>query len=222
MRVTTRMCGLRRHPEFVIDYDPAVVIEPDVEWFLAFLERSVASGTNYRAQETIRVGWADLLIEQEERGQLLLLEPDWSGGLPLKYIPGVTWTLAHMRRQKDVVESLGFGERLSFPTITQTAIICNQLYARDCGAMDRAEPAGQDSGWFFGCDDPKHDHNDAGVLRRASLYEIGCRVPGVVQFCAMPPGTNISLGGAEKIVVCLNGHDVTIRKGSYLDRMFLS
>jgi len=86
--------------------------------------------------------------------------------------------------------------------------------------MDRAEPEGQDSGCFLGCDDPGHDHNDAGVLKRASLYEIGCRVPGIVQFCALPPGSNISVSGAERIVVCLDGHDVAIRSGSYLEKLF--
>lgn len=219
MRAVTRTCRHHGHPEFVLDYDPAIVIEPDVEWLLDFLERSVGSGTKYRTQETIRIGWTDTLIEQTDSYHLLLLEPDWTGRLPLEYIPGVTRTLAHLRRQKDVAESLGLGERLSFPTIRQSAIVCNQLGARDCGVMDRAQTEGQDSGWFFGCDDPGHDHNDASVLRRISLYEVGCRVPEVVQFCALPPGLNLLHGSAEKIVVCLDGHGVEIRKGSYLERL---
>jgi hypothetical protein len=81
MEAETRTCRLSGHPEFALDYDPAVVIEPDIRWLLEFLERSVASGTKYRAGESVRVGWADLLIEQGDRGRLWLQEPDWTGVL---------------------------------------------------------------------------------------------------------------------------------------------
>lgn len=219
MQAATKTCRHHEHPEFVLDYDPAIVIEPDVEWLLEFLERSVCSGTRYRNQETISIGWTDTLIEQTDSNHLRLLEPDWTGKLPIEYIPSVTRALADLRRQKDVAESLGLGEHLSFPTIRQSAIVCNQLGARDCGVLDRARTEGQDSGWFFGCNDPVHDHNDVRVLKRISLYEIGCRMPEVVQFCALPPGSNVLLGGAKKIVVCLDGDDVEIRKGSYLERL---
>ncbi len=218
MQTATRTCRHHGHPEFIVDYDPAIVIEPDVEWLLEFLEKSVDSGTKYRTQEIIRIGWTDTLIEQVDNNHLRLLEPDWTGRMPIEYIPGVTQTLAHLRRQKDVVESLGLGEHLSFPTIRQSALVCDQLGARDCGIIERVHPDGHDSGWFFGCNDPAHDHSDARVLKRISLYEIGCRIPGIVQFCALPPGSNLSLGGAKKIVFSLDGHAVEIRKGSYLER----
>lgn len=222
MKSVTTGCGSHSHREFVLEYNPSVVPSSDVTWLLTFLERSVAAGTRYEPGQALRVGWADTLVTGSEDGQLTLLEPDWLGWLPFTYVPSVTKTLLHLRRQKDVGESLDLLDRLSFPSFLQSALVCNQLGARDCGVMERVGGGGHDSGWFLGCGAPDHDHNDPGNLTRASLYEVACLLPGTAQFCALPPGVNLAFGGERSLIVSLDGREVAIREGSYLHALALA
>jgi hypothetical protein len=219
MRSTTQECRAHGQRDFVLEYDEQAVVESDVLWLIRFLEHSVESGTRYAPGQTLRVGWTDLLIEDDEGGYLALLEPDWSGVLPIRYVPGVTRALVDLRRQRDVADSLGLSDRLVLPTISESGIICTQLATKPCGVLERAEPEGRDSGWFFGCDDPEHDHNSPGNLGRESLYRIGCIAPGIVQFCALPPGVNISFGGPEQISVRFGADELPVAQGSYLDKL---
>ncbi len=221
MKAATTGCGKYGHREFSVEYDESLVPTADVKWLLAFLEETVASGTKYQPQETLRVGWTDMLIEEAEGSRLRLLEPDWEGVLPFDYVPSVTKTLLHLRRQKDVAESLELLDRLSFPTLGQSAVTCNRLGKEDCGVMDRAGSEGHDSGWFFGCNSPDHDHNEAGHLERLSLYEVACRLPATAQFCALPTGTNLFFDREGGLLVLLDGKEVPIRKGSYLHELRL-
>ena len=73
LRTTT--CGRHGHPEFRIAYDPAVDVVPrDAEWFLGWLEESVAEGTRYKAGQTCQVGWLVTEVRQDESGDLALWE----------------------------------------------------------------------------------------------------------------------------------------------------
>ncbi len=140
--------------------------------------------------------------------------------LPIEWSKSVNNTLAHLRIQKDVVESVLEPHDLSFPSMRESAIICDRLGKGEDMVMERGEPAGADSGWFFGCREDGHDHNDAAELRRVSLYEAVIRhVPQIIPFLALPPGILLSFG-ASGTVLFREGEPLTPRAGSYLAKRY--
>jgi hypothetical protein len=219
MRVTTGGRSQHDRREFVLEYDPQAVVQPDIDWLVHLLEEAAASSVCYGPRETLRLGWVDLIVGEADGGYLTLLEPDWTGAVPIKYVPSVTQALVHFRRQKDVADSLDLIDQLAFPNIVDSGLVCTMLGTRPCGVMDRMEPEARDSGWFFGCDDRRHDHESPDELRRESLYRIACTVPGTVQFCALPAGLSITFGGPEPVSITMAGKPARIRPGSYLDQV---
>jgi hypothetical protein len=218
MKVSTRGRRQRGQKDFVLEYDQELVVRPDIDWLVHMLE-AAQGDVRYEPGEYLRVGWVDLIIEEAEGGYLTLLEPDWAGTVPMQYVHSVTKALIHLRRQKDVADSLQLSDRLAFPNVLDSAIACTELGVRPCGLMDREAAEGRDSGWFFGCDDPRHDHESPAELRRESLYRIACTAPGTVQFCALPPGINITFGGPDQVSIRMAGQPIPTRPGSYLDQV---
>jgi hypothetical protein len=214
--VRTSTCGRHGHPEFRLAYDPAVVVVvSDVEWLLGWLESSVAEGAQYRPDETCQIGWGVAEVRLHESGDLTLWEPDMQS-MPIEWREGVSATLAQLRLQKDVVQSVLDVEDLLFPSLLEAALICNRLGRRDDIVMERSEPEGSDSGWYCGCRDADHDHNDPDQLLRVSLYEAAsCYAPGIIPFAALPPGVlvDVARGVPE---VFQEGTPLTIRPNSYL------
>jgi hypothetical protein len=211
----TTKCCRHGHPEFRITIDPAVMVEADGAWFLAWLEETVAQGTRYSAGQTCQVGWMLTQILQTEDGDLSVWEPDMRH-LPVEWSESVSHTLAHLRIQKDVVESVLAAEDVSFPSMRQSAIICTRLRQGEGVVMERAEPSGADSGWFCGCRGGSHDHNDVAELRRVSLYEAAVRhAPQIVPYLALPPGVLVGVGESA-LVVFRDGEPLEFRPGSYL------
>ncbi len=169
--VRTSTCVRYRHPEFRLTYDPTVVhVEGDVMRFISWLEDSVAQGTRYLAGQTCQVGWAVTEVRHCENGDLSLWEPNMQH-MPIVWSECVSYTLAHMRLQKDVVDSILSAEDLSFPYMCESALICTRLGQSEGLLLERSEPSGADSGWFCGCRDQDHDHDNPAELRRVSLYE---------------------------------------------------
>jgi hypothetical protein len=214
LRTTT--CALHGHPEFRIAYDPAVVIADDVKWLLGWLEGSVAGGARYAAGQTCQIGWAITQV-RHDGDDLTICEPDMRH-LPIAWSESVSCTLVHLRAQKDVVESvLGPGD-LSFPSMRESAVICNRVGRGEDLVMERVEPAGADSGWFFGCREVGHDHNDAAELRRVSLYEaVVGHAPQTVPYLALPPGILVGVGPGAPAMFH-QGEPLYPRPRSYLAR----
>ena len=58
--------------------------------------------------------------------------------------------------------------------------------------MERQSNEGIDSGWFIGCEDLNHDHNNAENLSCISLYEaVLLYAPILLFFLALPPGSMV-------------------------------
>ena len=216
MRSRTRECRKHGHPEICFTYDDKVVPEPDVIWLIDYLEQAVASGRRLSEGQTIKIGWSVNLIAENQWGDLELMEPDWSGTIPIVFAPGMTRTLSDLRQQKDVVESLAVNRPPSFASIRGSAVACVRVLSDRCYVMDRLEATGSDSGWFFGCGRRDHDHNDPLQLRTASLYEIAATLPEVVQWCALPAGHSVLIGEDQGFKVLANGLAVPVRPDSYL------
>ncbi len=212
----TTSCRGRGHPEFRITYDPDLVpVEDDVRRFVAWLEEAVAGGERFAAGQTCQVGWVVLEVRAGQDDTLTLWEPDMRQ-LPLARVESVSHTLAQLRRQKDVCESLLAADDLSFPSMLQSAIVCTRL-GRTAGiTMARDAPAGADSGWFCGCNDEDHDHNAVAELRKVSLYEAAVgHAPQVIPYLALPAGVMLEAGeGAPTIF--RDGQLLAVKPGSYL------
>lgn len=217
LRTTT--CARHGHPEFRIAYDPTIVaIEDDVKWFLGWLEESVAGGAQYAAGQTCQIGWAITEV-RHDGDDLWLWEPDMRH-LPIAWSPSVSSTLAHLRLQKDVVESVLSPDELSFPSMRESAIICDRLGQGEDLVMERVDPAGAHSGWFIGCRDHDHDHNDAAELRLASLYEVVIRhTPQIIPYLALPPGIMVGVS-ANGPTMFREGGPLNPSPGSYLAKRY--
>jgi hypothetical protein len=212
----TTSCRSHQHPEFRITYDPAIVpVENDVRWFAGWLEEAVAGGKRFSAGQTCQVGWLVTEVRDAGDGQLTIWEPDMRQ-MPVAWVESVSSTLSHLRRQKDVCESVLAGDEISFPSMLQYALICTQFGRTDCVLMDRQAPEGADSGWFLGCTEVDHDHNSVSEIRKVSLFEAAVSyAPQIVPYLALPEGVMVVLGeGAPRIF--RNGERLTIKPGSFL------
>jgi len=212
----TTACQKHQHPEFQINYDPALVpVEDDVRWFLGWLEQSVSMGEKFSDGQTCQVGWAITEMRSGEDGVLCIWEPDIRQ-MPIAWVESVSHTLNQLRLQKDVCESVFTLAELSFPSMRQSAIICTKLGTTEAVIMERSEPRGNDSGWFVGCRDEDHDHNNVGELKCVSLYEAAVRYqPRIIPFLALPPGVLLSVGN-DAPAVFQNGQPLALKPGSYL------
>jgi len=76
MRVTTGGRSAHGRDGFVLEHDPQAVVQPDIEWLARLLDETAASDVRYRLQETLRVGWVDLIVGEADGGYMTLLEPD--------------------------------------------------------------------------------------------------------------------------------------------------
>jgi len=212
----TTSCRRHRHPEFRITYDPALVpVEDDVRWFVGWLEEAVAGGELFADGQTCQVGWIVTEVRAGPDGCLALWEPDMRQ-MPVARVESVSYTLAHLRRQKDVCESVLAARELSFPSMLQSAIICTRLGKTEGVVMERSEPSGSDSGWFCGCRGDKHDHNSISELRMVSLYEAAVRyAPQIVPYLALPEGVLIGADDAAPTIF-RHGQPLAFKPGSYL------
>ena len=216
MKATTQRCRGRNHPEITISYDPEKVIAPDVEWLLRWLEHEVASGKCFRPGETVQIGWMITQVQFPVDGKSALFEPDMEA-FPIKFVDSITQTLTHLRLQKSVAESVGLAEDMSFPSLRHSALVCNKLNAATDFIMDRAEPEAADSGWFIGCNDPTHSHQDAPNLERVSLYEVGRRLlPRSIIYFALPAGVSVECSNKTPRIF-REQRELSIRPGSFLD-----
>jgi hypothetical protein len=217
----TTSCRHHQHPEFRINYSPALgVIEGDARWFVAWLEEAVATGSRFAPGQTCQVGWVVTEVREEESGDLCLWEPDMQQ-FPVTWVGSVSRTLSHLRRQKDVCESVLDTSDMSFPSMLQSALVCTRLGQTSGIVMERQAVSGErDSGWFCGCTGEDHDHNAVGELRTVSLYEAAVRfAQQIVPFLALPEGVLLETNVGEPKIF-RDGNPLTFKPGSYLAALY--
>ena len=202
----------------MISYDDRVVIQPDIDWLLTFLERQVSEGVRYQPGETVQIGWMFVKVGESE-GKLELTEPDLQR-VPIVFVSGVTRTLSILRLQKSVAESLGLVDRMEFPTLPEGAIKCSRFEREDDFVMARSQPRHPNSGWFFGCCDPDHDHNAPQNLWKTSLYQEVCERRLCAAFLALPVDSAIQVSG-KKVEAWFGNEELPILPGSFLAQLRL-
>jgi hypothetical protein len=216
LRFQTTRCAKHDHPEITIQLAEGVPV-PDLErTLLGFFERSVAEGARFLPGQTVQMGWALLRMLERPDGTLGVEEPSmetesgWNERVDQSLM--ATWT------QKEIASSLGLVDRLTFPQQVQSGIVCDRLLDGEVFVLTRAEPDGEDSGWFFGCADESHDHGNPENLSAVQLISIAHRLPFTRQFLALPPGVVVVIKGPGRIRarVWLDDEAIEPGEGSYL------
>lgn len=221
MKITTTNCSKYNHPEIELYFDDSYIVNRDIEWYLNLLESNVKSGTIYKPEQIIQIGCMVNKVMSSTPKTIKLQEPDLKE-FPVNFIDSVTNTLKILRLQKDIVSSVHSYDLMSFTSIMQSCIICNSNSdGIDDGTVlhrvevDEAEPL--DSGWFIGCLDQTHDHNDPNNLVRTSLYSVFLDFPNYIKFFALPAGTYIEIADGIINKWMYNNKKVKAKKGSLLD-----
>ena len=212
----TTNCHNHQHPEFRIEYDPSIVhVEFDVTSIVEWIEQTVADGTRYVPGQSCQIGWLITEVRQREDGDLSLWEPNM-GPIPIVWRESISLTMNHLRLQKDLVESVLDSAELSFPSIYQSAIVCTRLENCERVVMERVESSGRDSGWFIGCREQGHDHNDPAELKCTSLYDSAVRLaPQIIPYLALPAGTVLCIGSGSPAIF-RHGESLDFKPGSLL------
>ena len=216
MKTVTESLQKYGHKEFVISYDDHVVIQPDIDSLREFLERQVSESVRYKPGETIQIGWMFVKVGESEQ-KLVLSEPDLEH-VPIVFVSGVTRTLSILRLQKSVAESFGLDDRMEFPTLPEGAIKCSRFELEEDFVMARSQPKHPDSGWFFGCCDPDHDHNNPQNLWKTSLYQVVCGRRVCAAFIALPVDSAIQVNG-RKIEAWFADEELPILPGSLVEQL---
>ena len=110
---------------------------------------------------------------------------------------------------------------MDIPSIFQSMTVCTR-YPEPIFMMERLEPPKEsmaDTGWFVGCYDEGHNHNDSKNLRCVSLYEAYLNQRGIEQFMCFPIGSMVDVDSGKGLQIFKDGRALDIVPGSYLAAM---
>lgn len=213
----TSGCTQFGHSEFRLQIDESAVIDVDRRFALKWLESQVANGVRFSHGQTVQLGWSLLQVRANADQTLSLLEPEFASR-PISWVDSITSSLRHLRLHKDTCESFFDPEQLSCPGLQHSGIVCARYEDAADFMMTRSEVDGRDSGWFMGCQDDDHDHNDVSELESISLYEAVLRNPEVLPYLALPSGVFVaSIGGVPAVFFA--EQRVSPRPGSMVERL---
>lgn len=191
---STSGCAQFNHPEIQVCVSNRAVPAADIAWFLQFLEQSVAAGEQFRAGETLQVGWMLTRIEETPDGRLRITEPDMRA-VPILFVDSIDSTLTHLRNQKDVVESLLPAVDTDFPSLRQSAVVHLNYKTAHRLLLTRYPANGMESGWLLSDLDDREAQSDPTKFLRVSLYQFGVDRPDLIRFFAIPSGLQVAIDG---------------------------
>lgn len=211
MLFKTNGCSRFLGHELAFNCDIGPVPQPDVDWFIKHLERSVAGGTVFKDGQTMQLGWMLTRFERKPDGLLHILEPDMKS-MPIEFVDSVTTTLKDFRRQQDVVLSCAIEGGPQYPTLQSAIAVSGNYDSARRYFMGRDEPENSFSGWFF----KDLDASDSEV-RLVSLYEFACHRPDAVKFLALPPNHKVVAEADDDIRILSGEQELPVKPGSYLE-----
>jgi hypothetical protein len=217
--MTTTQCSRFQRPEFVLEADESIVPDFYLNRIVETIETMVERGSVFKPGETFQIGWMLTLVQSLDDSRLTLHEPDMQA-MPIRWIPGITETLRQMMVQLHTLDSFALRQEINIPSARDSLLVCTQ-YTNPDFFMERFMPSEEnaaDTGWFIGCLDTNHDHNDPANLRCISVYEAFIRQRGIQNFMAFPFGS-IILVDQSGLKVAKNGKELAIVPGSFLDRI---
>jgi hypothetical protein len=219
MIISTSRCEQFGHPEFVLEVDASHVPDIYTRNLAETIEGMVADGSAFRPGETFQIGWMLTRVQAQGPRHLTLHEPDMRS-MPIQWIPGVTHTLRQKMLQVFMLDSVALRHQMQIPSICQSLIACTR-YTEGDFFMTRSESnSDRDSGWFVGCLDGGHDHNEAANLRCISLYEAYLGQRGIQGFVTFPVGASIIFDRKQGMTILIGDNPLSIVAGSFLDAWF--
>lgn len=218
MRISTTKCRQFGHPEFELEADDAHVPSIYLTDVIKIIEGIVASGSIFKHGQTFQIGWGLTLVQK--CGEMLsLAEPDMES-FPIKWSDGITNTLQQMMLQLFMLDSVGLRQEMDAPSIRHSLVACNH-YDEPSFFMSRSQgDGGSDSGWFVGCLNDKHDHQDSDNLTCVSLYEAFLHQRAIEGFVSFPVDSVIEVDRVKGLKVLTGGTELNVLPGSFLDEWF--
>lgn len=205
------------HPEITVRFEKPLPVPGIERMLLGYFENAVAAGTRFLPGQTVQLGWALLRLTERADGTVGVeeMDPDRDG----EWVESVDRTLLQTWLQQEVARSVGLEDEMDFPKQHQAAIICRRLLDGSAWLLSRETPDdGEDSGWFFGCSEDDHDHDQVDNLARVQLFAVTCQLRFITQFLALPPKTEVLVEGPGRIRarIRFQGSDRPAEPGSYL------
>jgi hypothetical protein len=164
----------------------------------------VASGRHIKSGETMRYGWSTLRFSPSSDGTNLMVEELANPFSPRSdtYVRGAATALAILLEQDATVRRNGVQTIAHHPHRSELAVICRYVTPQsDLMVFDRLKSTRQDdSGWFVGCGNPNHNHNDANELGKIHLVHLAEISPKIVAYLAMPEDTRVVFDHGSVIV----------------------
>lgn len=166
------------------------------------------------AGQTIHYGWTTLRFVSDEHNlsgigtDVLLIEElqhPFSQGQPF-YVPGVACALALLQLQEEVMRRNRMTGEAIHPHRSQFALACTRVtpetipHLRPLMAHRAYQPDAQDSGWFFGCCDQNHDHDNPDKLATIHLHHLVEHFPGLFPYLGMPMNTMLVFEKNQTII----------------------
>jgi hypothetical protein len=184
---------------------------PPAPWLQGYFEEAIANGQEFRADETIQIGWSIVTLKSVGN-ELEVHEPTFDA-LPLVWRRGANNTLRHLILQQTICKQLGCEPQ--FPTIQQAGIVAPGLVERAMPTfeMSRDAASNNDSGWVFS---PLGYTGEQAEYR--SLYEVGVALSSVIPFLALPSGALVTKLHAE-LEIELDGHVLTSKSNPFLRQL---
>jgi hypothetical protein len=205
----TEGCSKYKHPEIMFEVGEGVP-EVDALHFKTTLEGMVASGSRFKAGQTLQLAWMILRFAEADKGRLSLQEPDLKG-MPIQYVNGVTRALRFMRAQRDTADSFGLTEQMTLATLMDVILVPDDPDKIKIAQLHREAPEVPMSGWFL-----MEAGEDPPEFRPMSLYELALSRPNLVKFFALPAGTDVVIDSTGEISVFANSKPLTPEPGSFV------
>jgi hypothetical protein len=187
--------------------------DAQVERLLTFLARYVSRhGKPILAGQTLRYGWTLLRAEHappelfpgEPRLKLQeLADPFAEQTSP--FADGVTSAIALLEIQEQAIARNHVTGTAEHPHRGDTALVCSHVAPGGGTPLTLTRQTLTDrqfhySGWFAGCQDRTHNHDEPDQLHGVQLSHLVARYPWTFAYLGMPAGTRVALDG-ERIVV---------------------
>lgn len=218
MQIETKNCSKYNHPEFVLEVQRDY-LQGTLQHLADGIEEMVATGSRFKPKQTFQFGLSLTTVQSYDKTRLTLHEPDMRS-MPIAWVPGVTWTVEQMFLQISCLQSVGWRPELKNVVLNASLLACPRFRERSF-FMNRMEPSDDcDSGWFVGCNDDDHDHNNLENLRRISLYEALLGQPDIGPFLTFPFEASITFDRGRELKIQLEEENIEIAPGTFLHEWF--
>jgi hypothetical protein len=185
----TTGCHRFSHPEMSIPLEPRGGFSAD--WLIEYFETEVSKGRVFKSGETVQIGWGLVLLRDTPAGELEIWEPDFVS-MPIQWRRGANATMRQLILQKSVAEALHCEP--VFPSLRQACAVVPDWKQLKEITMLRGEQWQNLSGWSVA------SSAQEAATEWCSLYELGCHIPAVIEFLALPAGSEVRVR-AEKVEI---------------------